>query len=47
MCRNDSEIFCLKGIDLLGIDGEHSSEAEETSTYVTDKLNKFKCSENN
>ena len=39
------EIFHLKGIDLLGVDGEDSSEDEETSTDDTDKLNKLKCSE--
>ena len=41
------EIFHLKGIDLLRIDGEDTLEDREASTDNTDKLNKLKCSENN
>ena len=41
------EIFHLKGIDLLGIDGEDTLDDREASTDNTDKLNKLKCSETN
>ena len=41
------EIFHLKCIDLLGIDGEDTLDDREASTDNTDKLNKLKCYETN
>ena len=46
-CEMTLEIFHWKGIDLLGIDGEDTLDDREASTDDTDKLNKYKCSENN
>ena len=48
MCRNDSEIFRLKGIDLFKVEEVGDSlEDGEAPIDTTDNDDKLKCSETN